>query len=113
MLGLGPSELLAILVIALIVFGPRKLPDLGKSLGQAMAKFRNASNDFKQTWEQEVESETYKKTLTTSTDTSYSSGSTESSESENTTKTEANTETASVEPALAGSSTNSEKKNWI
>jgi TatA/E family protein of Tat protein translocase len=48
-------EVVLILVIALIVFGPRKLPELGKSLGQAMAQFRRASDDFKRTWEQEVE----------------------------------------------------------
>ena len=54
---IGPNELVIILVIARIVFGPRKLPDLGKSLGQAMAQFRRASDDFKRSWEQEVESE--------------------------------------------------------
>lgn len=54
---LGWTEILVILVIALIVFGPRKLPELGKSLGQSLAQFRRASDDFKQTWEQEVEVE--------------------------------------------------------
>jgi len=57
-MGLGMPEVVLILVIALIVFGPRKLPELGKSLGQAMAQFRKASDDFKRTWEQEVELET-------------------------------------------------------
>ena len=56
-MNIGPTELVIILVIALIVFGPRKLPDLGKSLGQAMAQFRRASDDFKRSWEQEVELE--------------------------------------------------------
>ncbi len=56
-MNIGPTELVIILVIALIVFGPRKLPDLGKSLGQAMAQFRRASDDFKRSWEQEVEVE--------------------------------------------------------
>lgn len=56
-MNLGPTELIIILVIALIVFGPRKLPDLGKTLGSAMAQFRRASDDFKRSWEQEVESE--------------------------------------------------------
>jgi TatA/E family protein of Tat protein translocase len=56
-MNIGPTELVIILVIALIVFGPRKLPDLGKSLGQAMAQFRRASDDFKRSWEQEVEIE--------------------------------------------------------
>jgi TatA/E family protein of Tat protein translocase len=54
---LGWTEILIILVIALIVFGPRKLPELGKSLGQSLAQFRRASEDFKRTWEDEVEIE--------------------------------------------------------
>jgi TatA/E family protein of Tat protein translocase len=57
MMGLGMGEVVLILVIALVVFGPRKLPELGKSLGQAMSQFRRASEDFKRTWEQEVEIE--------------------------------------------------------
>jgi len=56
-MNIGPTELILVLVIALIVFGPRKLPELGKSLGQAMAQFRRASDDFKRSWEQEVEIE--------------------------------------------------------
>jgi TatA/E family protein of Tat protein translocase len=54
---IGGPELFLILVIALIVFGPRKLPEIGKSLGKMMAEFRRASNDFKQTIEDEVEAE--------------------------------------------------------
>ena len=54
---LGWPEILIILVIALIIFGPRKLPELGKTLGQSLAQFRRASEDFKRTWEQEVELE--------------------------------------------------------
>jgi TatA/E family protein of Tat protein translocase len=60
-MGLGMSEVVLILVIALVVFGPRKLPELGKSLGQAMSQFRRASEDFKRTWEQEVELEKVRK----------------------------------------------------
>src|SRR6185437_8406031 len=51
---LGMPEILIILVIALIVFGPRKLPELGKTLGQSLAQFRRASEDFKRQWEDEV-----------------------------------------------------------
>lgn len=54
---LGMPEILVILVIALIVFGPRKLPELGKSLGQSLAHFRRASEDFKRQWEDEVDIE--------------------------------------------------------
>lgn len=52
---LGMPEILMILVIALIIFGPRKLPELGKTLGQSLAHFRRASEDFKRQWEDEVE----------------------------------------------------------
>ena len=54
---LGMPEILMILVIALIIFGPRKLPELGKSLGHGLAQFRKASDDFKRQWEEEVETE--------------------------------------------------------
>jgi Tat protein translocase TatB subunit len=54
---LGFTELLFIFVIALIFFGPRKLPELGKSLGQTLAQFKRASEDFKRSWEEEVEIE--------------------------------------------------------
>ena len=54
---LGGPELFLILVVALIVFGPRKLPDIGKSVGRMMAEFRKASNDFRRTIEDEVEAE--------------------------------------------------------
>jgi len=54
---LGMPEILMILVIALIIFGPRKLPELGKTLGQSLAHFRRASEDFKRQWEDEVELE--------------------------------------------------------
>jgi len=54
---LGWQEMLIILVVALIIFGPRKLPELGKTLGESLAQFRKASEDFKRTWEAEVDYE--------------------------------------------------------
>ncbi len=51
---LGTSEFLVILVAALVLFGPRKLPELSRSLGKSLAEFKRASEDFKRTWEQEV-----------------------------------------------------------
>ena len=52
--GLGSAELLLILVVALIFFGPRKLPQLARSMGKGLSEFRKASDDFKRTWEREV-----------------------------------------------------------
>ena len=55
---LGSTELLFILIVALIFFGPRKLPQLARSMGKGLAEFRKASDDFKRTWEREVALET-------------------------------------------------------
>jgi len=54
---LGFPELVVIFVIALLVFGPRKLPELGKSLGKSLAEFKKATNELKKTWEEEVKAE--------------------------------------------------------
>jgi sec-independent protein translocase protein TatA len=54
MFGLGFPELLLIFVIALIVFGPKKLPELGKSIGRAMAEFKKASDDFQESMRTEM-----------------------------------------------------------
>jgi sec-independent protein translocase protein TatA len=51
---IGMPELVVIFVIALIIFGPRKLPELGKSLGRSINEFRRASNELKNTLEEEV-----------------------------------------------------------
>lgn len=51
---LGSTELFFILVMALVFFGPRKLPQLSRSMGKHIAEFRKASEDFKRTWEREV-----------------------------------------------------------
>lgn len=57
---LGMPELIIILVIALIIFGPRKLPELGKSLGRSLNEFKKASNDLQNTLEQEIKIEEQK-----------------------------------------------------
>jgi TatA/E family protein of Tat protein translocase len=51
---LGTTELLVILVVALVLFGPRKLPEMSRKLGKAVNDFRRAGDDFKRTWEREV-----------------------------------------------------------
>jgi len=60
---LGGPELFLIFVVALIIFGPRKLPEIGKSLGKMMGEFRRASNDFRSTIENEVEAEKIRDSL--------------------------------------------------
>jgi TatA/E family protein of Tat protein translocase len=59
---LGGPEVILILVVALIVFGPRRLPEIGKSMGKMLAEFRKASNDFKRTIEDELEAEKTRET---------------------------------------------------
>jgi sec-independent protein translocase protein TatA len=55
MLGsLGMPELIVIFIIALVVFGPRKLPELGRSLGRGIAEFKKATNELQNTLEQEI-----------------------------------------------------------
>jgi sec-independent protein translocase protein TatA len=57
---IGMPELIIIFVIALIIFGPRKLPELGKSLGKSLAEFKRASNELKSTLEEEIRVEEQK-----------------------------------------------------
>lgn len=54
---LGVPELLFILVLALLVFGPRKLPEIGRTLGRAMGEFRRATSDLKRTLDVELSAE--------------------------------------------------------
>ena len=60
MFNLGVPELLLILAVALIVFGPRKLPEIGRTLGKALGEFRRATDDLKSTIEREVRLEELK-----------------------------------------------------
>jgi len=52
---IGMPELIVIFLVALLVFGPRKLPELGKTLGRGLAEFKRASDDLKRTIEDEIE----------------------------------------------------------
>lgn len=54
---LGFPELMLIFGVALLIFGPRKLPDIGRSVGRALGEFRRATNDLKSTLEHEVRME--------------------------------------------------------
>ena len=51
---IGGTELLVIMVIALLIFGPRKLPELGRTLGKGLSEFKRASNDLKRSLEEEI-----------------------------------------------------------
>jgi sec-independent protein translocase protein TatA len=57
---IGMPELIIIFVIALIIFGPRKLPELGRSLGKSLAEFKKASNELRNTLEEEIRIEEQK-----------------------------------------------------
>ena len=52
---MGFPELLAIMAVALLVFGPKKLPEVGKSLGKALREFRKTSDDIKEKIEEEIQ----------------------------------------------------------
>lgn len=60
---LGMQEILVIFILALVIFGPRKLPELGKTLGKGLAEFKKASNELRQTWEEEVRVDNEKKSM--------------------------------------------------
>ncbi|HMT06427.1 MAG TPA: Sec-independent protein translocase protein TatB [Pyrinomonadaceae bacterium] len=60
---IGTAELLVIGIIALIFLGPRRLPEIARKIGKIMAEFRGTANDFKQTWEREVDIEEDLKSL--------------------------------------------------
>ena len=59
---IGMPELIIIFVIALIIFGPRKLPELGRSLGRSLSEFKRASNELKNTLEEEIRFEDQRET---------------------------------------------------
>jgi TatA/E family protein of Tat protein translocase len=63
---IGMPELIIIFVIALIIFGPRKLPELGRSLGRSLSEFKRASNELKSTLEEEIRLDEQRATLDSS-----------------------------------------------
>lgn len=77
---IGVPEMIAIFVIALLLFGPKKLPELGRTLGKAITEFRRASNELKATFEShlselEKENQSLKQSLSSYTSPDYSSSS--------------------------------------
>lgn len=65
---IGTSELVLIGLVALIIFGPRKLPELARTIGRTMNEFRRSTDDFKKTWQQEIDLEGTKKDIASLTD---------------------------------------------
>lgn len=63
---LGIPELIVIFVVALLVFGPKRLPEIGRTLGKALGEFKKATDDLKSTIEREVHVEEMKQLTTTS-----------------------------------------------
>jgi sec-independent protein translocase protein TatA len=74
---IGMPELIIILVIALIIFGPRKLPELGKSLGRSLNEFKRASADLQNTLEQEIRLEEQKEQQAKTRDANNTPGTTD------------------------------------
>ena len=60
---IGGPEVILLFIVALLIFGPRKLPELGRSIGKAMADFRRATNDFKSNLEREVQIDAVKEVV--------------------------------------------------
>jgi sec-independent protein translocase protein TatB len=78
MFGIGMQELLLILVIALIVLGPKKLPDVAKALGRALNEFKRATSDLKESLEVDHSLNTVKKSFDAMNDTQPAAGATAS-----------------------------------
>lgn len=57
---IGFPEIMVILALALIIFGPKKLPEIGKSIGRAMREFRKTSDEIKDRIEEEIQAEEFK-----------------------------------------------------
>lgn len=124
---IGTSELLLIGIVALIFLGPRKLPEYARKIGKIMAEFRGTANEFKQTWQREVNFEEEAKALDINTLESEPVGGIDASAAEIVAapatpeikqidpasfaqlKNAAKATTAKTEPAEI----NDDKKNWL
>jgi sec-independent protein translocase protein TatB len=62
---LGTNEVLVILVVALILLGPRKLPEMSRKIGKSIAEFKRTSEEFKRTWEKEIDLESMDREIVT------------------------------------------------
>ena len=94
MFGIGFPELILILVIALIIFGPGKLPEVGKAIGKSVREFKKATNEIKQEFEID---ETQKSQVVPPPSTQETSAQTEA-QPDNTSKTETQKSPANTNP---------------
>ena len=91
MFGIGSTELLVILVVALVVIGPSKLPEMAKTLGKAMGEFRRMSTDVKRTIEMEADSQDRKPASGAAASKTSAAGATEENAAEKTASKSADT----------------------
>lgn len=130
---IGTSELILIGIVALIFLGPRRLPEIARKIGKIMADFRSTTNEFKQTWEREVNFEEEAKALRSLGEDpvpqikppgdAYTEGisapeikqidASEFNETKASSEAEINAESARAEEPVEAGASLSDKKNWL